>query len=35
MAMEDSTSELNKVKEHLQLTTRPFKQTVLEYAGSV
>lgn len=35
MAMEDSTSELHKVREHLGLTPRPFKQTVLEYAGSV
>lgn len=35
MAMKDSTAELNKVKEHLHLSPRPFKQTVLEYAGSV
>jgi NADH dehydrogenase len=35
MAMEDSTSELNKVKEHLHLSPKPFKQTVLEYAARV
>lgn len=35
MAMEDSVSELQKVKNHLGMTPRPFKPTVLEYASSV
>ena len=35
MAMEDSTAEQAKVREHLGLTPRAFKAAVLEYAGEV
>jgi uncharacterized protein YbjT (DUF2867 family) len=35
MAMEDSTSELGKVRAHLGLSPRRFVPTVLEYAAKV
>lgn len=35
MGMEDSVSEMHKVREHIGLTPRAFKPTVREYAGKV
>ncbi|MBC7836026.1 MAG: NAD(P)H-binding protein [Phycisphaerales bacterium] len=33
MAMEDSTSEMEKARAHLGLTPRPFREALLEYAA--